>query len=150
MTKRLRIVPPDWTVTSSSMGGHLADVRPQPPVRKYPHKGCRRVVDVSISSWVGISFMARHTYAKVEESHNPVWDGREGGRGLHHPYWREPWDDPEGRGRRFQKDCLTREEAHDYIARIVKRHFSSKTRYEVRADWNADEDLARAYGREGD
>jgi hypothetical protein len=147
--KRMRVVPPDWTVTSSAMGGHLAEVRPQPPVRRFPHKGCKRIVDVSISSWVGISLGARHTYAKVEEAHNAVWDGRDDG-GLHSPRWTEPWDDREGRGREFQKDCLTREEAHAYIASIVKRHFSSKTRYEIRSDWNAGDDLARMYGREGD
>jgi hypothetical protein len=146
--KRIRVVPPDWTVSSSTMGGHLAEVRPQPPVRRYPHKGCKRVVDVSISSWVGISFAARHTYARIVEAHNAVWDGRDGG--LCHPCWTEPWDDPDGRGRRFEKDCLSREEAQAYIARIIKRHFSSRTRYEVRCDWNADEDLARVYGREGD
>lgn len=96
---------------TSRFGGELAEM-PQPLRRLFPGNTRRkRIVRVSFEMFYGIG---RHTYARVEEEANPVWDGEQ---------WCEPWRDDAGEGQRFTKSFVDADAAGRWAQRIIDKHF---------------------------
>ena len=121
---------------TSSPTRSLASVQLQPPVRKFPHPGCPRRVDVTISSWVGTAPGARHWYAQLQEECNPVWDGVAG-------CWFRAADDVAGQGRHFppaydlarqefvdQPDQSAYDQARAWVQALLAEHFTGPE-YEI-------------------
>lgn len=65
---------PDWSKGHNSHGGDVHNI-PEPHVRRYPHKGVKRRIDVRIDSFVGVCALARHYTPTIEEEANPLWNG---------------------------------------------------------------------------
>lgn len=108
------------------LGGHLTDI-PEPHYRKWPGSSEKRLIRVSITNYGLLG--APHYYLDIVEEDNPVWDSREAGswgRTGEPTGWRNPWDDPEGRGKQFYKRCSSLMEAKGLMEEIVKEHFCSE------------------------
>jgi hypothetical protein len=94
-------------------GGYLKEIKGM-HMRRFP--GGKRVVKVSISTWIGMSFGAKHWYADIQEEFNPLWDKNEHA-------WRECWDDFIGQGKKFHRNCLSEAEAVSWCAKMIPKHF---------------------------
>jgi len=129
-------------------GGYFSDI-PEPHRFKYPDSDEKRVVRVTINSWVGISPGAIHYYATIQEEENPVWNATINEDTGEAEGWTVCWDHPnEHNGRRFTKnDFLDRVLAKAWAAKIVKKFFPD---HEVRIDYDEDEKMIFRYLREGD
>lgn len=110
---------PDWNSSSSIHGGVLTDV-PKPHIRKFPKKGMKRRVEVTITSWVGTSMGAVHYTPRVEEEANPLWDSNESG-------WRYCWDDLEKNGTEMQGPKFRSEKKAREWIQWALRAFDPKT-----------------------
>jgi hypothetical protein len=104
---------PDWKKSSTTHGGNLGNI-PKPHVRKFPHKGLLRQVEVTISSFVGVCQGARHYIPRIEEEHNPIWNSDEGS-------WQNAWDDLEGKGTVIEGPrLLSEKDAREWVQWMLR------------------------------
>lgn len=120
----------EWRSANSRFSGFLKEA-PKPLIRRYPNPYEKRPVTVKVSSWVGLSAGAVHTYVKVREEDNAVWlpaheEELAPGRMIHNDdSWMCAWDDPEHYGRNFEKDVLHLKQAGPWLRKILKKNFPS-------------------------
>lgn len=103
-------------------GGNLEEI-PKPHIRMFSDKRRKRKVSVDFHSWVGAG--GRHTYANLTEEDNPIWNEKE-------YRWQKSWEDPDGKGQYFSKQCNNYEQAVSWARKIIKKHFPNKTHKIVR------------------
>ena len=125
---------------SFGFGQNIADY-PPPRIRKFPNDaGVPREVRVKITSWVGVSLGATHTYCEVTEEDNPFWDGE---------LWRRTWDEEKttkNTGRAFEGEFETEGQAVYFARDIITVYFSGDG-YKITWD---DPKVSHVYKREGD
>lgn len=106
-------------MASSLFGGNIKDYGGEDTSRRWPvdatppHPDDPRPVEVSITSWVGTSPGARHTYLEIKEADNPVWDEEAGG-------WRKCWDDRRMKGAYIHLDVYNAAQAWKIARSIIK------------------------------
>jgi hypothetical protein len=131
-------------------GGHLKEI-PEPHIRRYPNPYEKRQVKIRVSSWVGVSVGAVHTYVRVHEEENPLWrpawdEEIEPGRMVHwEDAWQAAWDDKEAAGREFEKDVLHLKQAAKWLAGILKKNFPTSLYKIIRTELDTSERLALRY-----
>lgn len=102
---------------------------------------------------MGISPGAKHWYAKISETHNPIynWDD---------DCWQDARDDEEGKGREFQDEFVNfgcspnikyaKDQAIEWAKKILEEHFewANEDLYEFR--WEIQGDMSWIYTTNGD
>ena len=84
---------------------HDWDIIGKDRIRRWPSKiGEKRSLSVTITSWVGISIGAKHTYVHVEEQKNQWWSEKENA-------WVELSCDSKKGGYNLRADCMNLKEA---------------------------------------
>lgn len=107
---------PNWSKDTEVYGGDIKDI-PTPHIRKFPHKGVKRRVEVHIDSFVGVVAYARHWSARVDEEHNPIWNGKT---------WQKPNGDRDGYGADMHSPHFTNEQEARKWVRWALRAFDPK------------------------
>ena len=125
---------PDWTKPCGHYGGELKEI-PTPFVRRFPGP-IKRLVKINMYSYEGVSPGAYHWWVDVTEENNPIWNpaAKEYPSNKPDPRWQEPWEDPDGKGRRISGHLNTKEEAVRWAEVVCVENFSPETHQFVMAD----------------
>lgn len=127
---------------------------PKPIVRRWPDNSNRlREVRVRLSTFTGSVAWAKHYFVDIEEEHNEIIIEST-------PMMlktQQPWDDEEGKGRKFDSKFVSTSAAKNYALRIFKKHFNDGKHVMV-ADWETSGALDKIpeefrhymYARDGD
>lgn len=116
----MKIPHPDKS--SKTFGGSTKEYY-QPTIRAFDRMRRKRKVKAYVTTWKGISIGAKHYYARLEEEDNPAFVIKDDG----YLTWMLASDDEEGRGRKFNLDCLTIQEAEQWIVNKFETEFGYKT-----------------------
>ena len=108
-------VEPDWSASSTMMGGYLADI-PYPHVRMYPDPTGRQRRRVRLR----ITQIMRHYHVSYFEAANPIWNGQT-------RTWQTAWDDEAGSGRQGVDFFDLYADARRYIDDVIREHFPPET-----------------------